>query len=419
MVEAKFKITDIGLIPEDWHISTVKEIVNQISDVDHYMPKSEKAGIPYIMTGDLMDLVSKINFSACKKISVDDYQKLSRKVKNSKGDIILARYATVGLVSFVNIDFDFVVSYSCVTIKPNSNKIFGKYLYHYFKSHIFKSEVQNKVNSNIQDNVGIGDLLKLQIQIPPISEQQAIAEVLSDTDAWIESLEKLIAKKRLVKQGAMQQFLTPKEDWLVKKLGDLGNTIGGLSGKTKKDFGKGNSYYIPFMNIMKNVIIDTNYLDLVDIKSGEYQNKILKNDILFNGSSETPDELGISSVLLKNIDNLYLNSFSFGYRVSENSNVNPLFLSYLMRSTYGRKIIYYLAQGATRYNLSKANFLKLEIAFPKSIKEQERIANILSDMDTEIENLEKKLNKTKQLKQGMMQQLLTGKIRLTNKKQTS
>uniref|UniRef100_UPI00404905D4 restriction endonuclease subunit S n=1 Tax=Flavobacterium sp. TaxID=239 RepID=UPI00404905D4 len=227
-VKKSYKKTEVGLIPEDWNIYDLRHVLNGIADVDHYMPKTQKYGVPYVMTGDLKEQVSDIDFDKCKKISVTDYKKLSKKVKNVKGDIILARYATVGTVSLVNIDIDFIVSYSCVTIKPDTYKLFGSFLYYYFKSSIFKLEVKNKVNANIQDNVGIGDLLTLKIPLPPtLKEQTAIATVLSDTDAWINSLEQLLTKKRQIKQGAMQELLKPKEGWEVKKLGEICHIIKG------------------------------------------------------------------------------------------------------------------------------------------------------------------------------------------------
>ena len=110
------------------------------------------------------------------------------------------------------------------------------------------------------------------------------------------------------------------------------------------------------------------------------------------------------------IENTYLNSFCFGFRLNDDTH-NPLFLSYYLNSSIGRKIMSVLAQGATRYNLSKTNFAETIIKLPTK-EEQTAIASILSDMDNEIEILEQKLEKTRQIKQGMMQQLLTGKIRL-------
>ncbi len=254
-------------------------------------------------------------------------------------------------------------------------------------------------------------LKQISIPVPTKAEQTAIATALSDTDALIESLEKLIAKKRLIKQGAMQELLKPKEGWVVKRLGELGKPYGGLSGKSKVDFTDGKYPYIPFMNIMSNPIIDTNYLDYVNIGSNEIQNNAIKGDLFFNGSSETPEEVGMCSVLLSDIQNLYLNSFCFGYRLIKDYQTDGLYLSYFFRSSEGRKLFFSMAQGATRYNLSKANFNKLEIKLPPP-SEQTRIASILSDMDKEIEALEAKLEKYRKIKVGMMQQLLTGKIRL-------
>ncbi|TXI99688.1 MAG: restriction endonuclease subunit S, partial [Neisseriales bacterium] len=167
----------------------------------------------------------------------------------------------------------------------------------------------------------------------------------------------------------------------------------------------------PFMNIMLNPIINTSYFDYVNIGSNEVQNKALKGDLFFNGSSETPEEVGMCSVLLEDIPNLYLNSFCFGFRLNKDSKENGLYLSYYFRSSEGRKLFYSMAQGATRYNLSKSNFNRMEVTLPKPA-EQVEIANILTDMDAEISSLETKLDKYRKIKLGMMQNLLTGRIRL-------
>ncbi len=133
--------------------------------------------------------------------------------------------------------------------------------------------------------------------------------------------------------------------------------------------------------------------------------------MFFNGSSETPEEVGMCSVLMDDIPELYLNSFCFGFRLFNQEEINGLFLSYYFRSYQGRKLIFSLAQGATRYNLSKTNFLQLKLKLPE-VDEQTAIANIIYDMDKEIAALEQKLLKYQMIKQGMMQSLLNGKIRL-------
>jgi len=255
--------------------------------------------------------------------------------------------------------------------------------------------------------------------LPPTkAEQESIAEALSDADALIESLDQLIAKKRQIKQGAMQELLTCKRrlpgfsgEWEVKRLGDFGSTYGGLTGKTKADFGEGSSRYITFMNVMANVVIDCDIFEPVNVSSTESQNRAAKGDLFFNGSSETPEEVGLCSVLANSVADVYLNSFCFGFRFRDGAKANGLYFAYFFRSIEGRELLKSLAQGATRYNLSKTALLKVAFPLP-SLEEQTAIATVLSDMDTELAALESRLAKARQIKQGMMQELLTGRIRL-------
>jgi type I restriction enzyme S subunit len=291
--------------------------------------------------------------------------------------------------------------------------IYPKYIYYLF----------NTINWELY-NSGSGvptldrnDIHDLKCVIPSIEEQKRIAEVLSDVDCMISSLEKLIAKKKAVKQGAMQELLTGKKrlpgfvgEWEDYTIGKMGEFYSGLSGKSKKDFDCGEAHYITFLNVLSNVKIDTSILAAVDVKEGEMQNAVKKGDLFFNTSSETPEEVGMCAVLDEDLDNTYLNSFCFGFRLNDDTHT-PLFLSYYLNSAIGRRIMSVLAQGATRYNLSKNNFAETVIQLPEK-EEQNAIASILSNMDNEIEALEQKLAKTRQIKQGMMQQLLTGKIRL-------
>ena len=195
------------------------------------------------------------------------------------------------------------------------------------------------------------------------------------------------------------------EDWERVKIGDIGSTYGGLTNKSKKDFGEGKPY-IPFMNIMNNAKIDLDYFDYVNIQEGENQNRALEGDLFFNTSSETPEEVGMCAVLDKNILELYLNSFCFGFRLKDQDSLNPLFVSYFFRSDFGRKVMFPLAQGMTRYNLSKRYFLQLEIPKPK-IEEQNKIIDILSTVDEAIEKTDAIIEETRQLKKGLIQKLFT------------
>jgi len=338
-------------------------------------------------------------------------------MKINEGDVIMADASEdySGICKSVEVkNIDDIIAISGLhtfLLRDKNNNFCNGFKGYLHSNRMIKNQFDRLATGLKVYGVSKGNMKLVQIPLPPLPEQEAIAEVLSDTDALITALEKRIAKKQLIKKGAMQTLLTPKDDWEVKKLGEIGATFGGLSGKSKKDFADGNCPYIPFMNIMSNPVIDETYFDYVKIKKGESQNKATKGNLFFNGSSETPEEVGMCSILLNDIPNLYLNSFCFGFRLFKTANENGLFLVYYFRSNEGRKHFRLLAQGATRYNLSKTQLLKMEIALP-SKPEQTRIATILSDMDSEIDALEKKLTKTKQLKTGLMQQLLTGKIRL-------
>lgn len=177
----------IGEIPEGWEVLALKSLVNAIGDVDHYMPPTTENGVPYIMTGDLKEFASNIEFDKCKKVSNRDYLNLTKKIKSSKGDVILARYATIGTTTYIDLDLDFLVSYSCVTIKPNPSKLLGLYLFYYFKSDAFAVDIKNQVNTNTQGNVGIGDLKKVKIVLPPLSEQREVSSFIEASTQKIET----------------------------------------------------------------------------------------------------------------------------------------------------------------------------------------------------------------------------------------
>ena len=161
------------------------------------------------------------------------------------------------------------------------------------------------------------------------------------------------------------------------KLDEMGSFYSGLSGKSKEDFRDGNAKFITYVNIFNNPALKTDVEDKVKIADGEKQNTIQYGDLLFTGSSETPDECGMCSVLTHHTDeNLYLNSFCFGFRFNDLSDKCPSFMKHLFRSTSIRKKICKTANGVTRYNISKKEFAKLEIPLPP-LPVQEAIVNIL------------------------------------------
>lgn len=314
-------------------------------------------------------------------------------------------------------DGKFEVHQRVYAISGFHQNAYAKYVYYYMSKHFGNHATAHSVKATV-DSLRLPTFKEFYLELPPLDEQIAIANALSDVDDLITKLSQLIDKKSNIKKGTMQELLTGKrrlprfnEEWKTVRLGEVASAYGGLSGKSKKDFLKGNSYYIPFTNVIRNTTLDVQHLEPVLVSSSELQNKVINSDLIFNGSSETPDELGLC-MTVENVEGpLYLNSFCFGVRFKPAAPIYSLFLAYYFRSDLGRKIMSKLAQGSTRYNLSKTKLLTQAIVIP-SLDEQIAIANILSDMDVEIEALKAKRDKLILVKQGMMQQLLTGKIRL-------
>lgn len=206
----------IGEIPKNWQILKTRYVVNNICDIDHYMPTSVESGIPYVMTGDLKEFSSEINFQSCKKISIDDYIKLSNKVKVEKGDLIFARYATIGTICYVDSTKDFLVSYSCVIIKPDIKLIEPKFLMYYYKSSAFSEEIAKYFNSNTQSNIGKDSLYKAKVCLPLLNEQIEIVNYLNKKCNRIERLiknkQKLISKLAKYKKFLIYEVVTGKKE---------------------------------------------------------------------------------------------------------------------------------------------------------------------------------------------------------------
>lgn len=196
------------------------------------------------------------------------------------------------------------------------------------------------------------------------------------------------------------------------RLRDVGSTYGGLTGKTKADFGTGDAWFVTFLEVINSTRLRGRALERVRVAKGERQSRVMRGDLLFNGSSETPEEVALSAVVDFDPEtSTFLNSFCFGFRLRPDAAVEPTYLAYFFRSSAGRSLVASLAQGATRYNIAKTKFLDVELALP-SVERQRQIVESLSEADDLIAGLDRMIAKKQAIKQGMMQQLLTGRTRL-------
>lgn len=259
------------------------------------------------------------------------------------------------------------------------------------------------------------DFLEIKQPFPSLEEQEKIADFLSNIDKKISITEGKLNLFNEYKKGIMQKIFNQElrfkdengndyPEWEEFTLGQIGDTYNGLTGKSADDFGKGKKY-ITYKNIFDNTKIDTSILEFVEVKENEKQNKVEYGDIFFTVSSETPDEVGYTSVLLDKInEDIYLNSFCFGYRLKSKEDFYPEFFRYVLRSFSFREKIYILAQGSTRFNLSKTEVLKIKLNLP-CFEEQQKIADFLSAVDTKIEKISDELENLKEFKKGLLQQV--------------
>lgn len=189
-------------------------------------------------------------------------------------------------------------------------------------------------------------------------------------------------------------------EWESHYLGMLGVTFSGLSGKTKADFGHGQAKFVPYLNVFNHPVADLQETEAIEID--DKQNEVKYGDIFFTTSSETPEEVGMSSVWLGNEKNVYLNSFCFGYRPT--STLYPFFMAFLLRSSSVRKEFVFLAQGISRYNISKNKAMGIGISVPL-FREQCKIGDFFQNLDKLIDGQSHKIQKLQQFRQAMLAKL--------------
>ena len=303
-------------------------------------------------------------------------------------------------------------------IEADRSSVLPEYLIRILHSYTARTHFRKVAKRAVaQCSVSQQDVKSLTFPLPPLAEQQKIAKILSTWDEAIATTEQLLANSEQQKKALMQQLLTGKKrlpgfegEWQSHVLGDLGSTYPGLAGKNKEDFGDGKPY-ISYMKVFSGLSINADIFDRVRIERGERQHRVKYGDVLFTTSSEVPEEVGMTSVFLGDMDELYLNSFCFGFRLHDFEVLLPEFAKFKLREWTVRKIIARMAQGATRYNLSKKQLLTLRLQLP-GLAEQRVIARVLDLQEEELDLIRRDVERLKAEKKALMQQLLTGKRRV-------
>ena len=418
-----YKRTEVGVIPEDWEISFLEELttITRLAGAEYssYWEEDETGKIIALRGFNIGQ--NKIIEKDFARIS-DELSKKLRRSRLQKRDIVYPCVGTIGNAVVIEEDDKYHIQQNIARIIPKSD-IAAHFIAYYLMSPLGLNEVTRFNATSSQPNVLVGSLRKYRVPLPPtLEEQQAIADSLSDVDALIAELDALIEKKQQVKKGAMQQLLTDKKrlpgfdgecEWEEYQLGALGDFKTSSVNKKTKESEK-NVRLLNYMDVYRNNIISNNFDFSTTTASTHDRNSsnLLEGDIVFTPSSETPDDIGHSAVITEDLNNTVYSYHLMRFRPFDNNIISKKFSGYVFNAPSVLEQFASRATGSTRYTISKKDFKEVKVRFPKSLEEQNKIAEILFDMDAEIQGLQSKRAKYKQVKLGMMQELLTGKTRL-------
>jgi len=411
-----FKQTEIGIIPQDWEVDEIHNLCAITTGDKNTQDRIAGGAYPFFVRSQIIERINSYSFD---------------------GEAVLTAGDGVGtgkIFHYINGRFDF--HQRVYKMSNFSSKLSGYYFFQYFSNYFYNRIAQMTAKSSV-DSVRKEMIGKMLIPLPPPAEQRAIAAVLSDTDALIEGMEKLLEKKRWIKQGAMQELLTGKrrisgfeskkgfqqteigaipQDWGINSLMehisalDAGVSVNSVDEKL--------SILGHSESVLKTSCVYNGYFLPEECK------KILPKDIsrakltpnknsVIISRMNTPALVGECGYIAKDYPLLFLPDRLWQISFKNDANINSRWLAYILSFGEIRKAIKEIATGTSdsMKNIAKNALLKIKIPYPTK-SEQTAIAAILSDMDSEIEQLENQLAKYRKLKTGMMQELLTGKKRL-------
>lgn len=421
----KYKQTELGLLPEDWEVAKLGKkfrfISNNTFSRDFLCEDGEIKNIHYgdvlIKYGSTLD-VSQSDIPTINSELLPSYQ---LKCFAEDGDIIIADTAEDETVckatELWNIGGKRVVAgLHTMWCRPAQNTFAIKFLGYFMNTSLYHNQVLPLIQGIKVSSVSKSAIQGTWLCIPPIEEQRRIASALTSIDNLIDSLDRLIAKKRDIKQGAMQQLLSGKkrlkgftEPWVEKKLGDIGYFLKG-SGISKSQANSGTLCAVRYGELytLHHNYIKT-YNSHISKDVAQFATKIQKGDILFACSGETKEEIGKCAAFVDDVE-AYAGGDILILRTDQEQ-CSDIFLGFLLNMPIAANQKAAKGQGDAVVHISKEALSNINSLFP-SKEEQQAIASVLTSMDNALSALEAKRKKYEQIKQGMMQQLLTGRISL-------
>lgn len=415
-----YEKTSFGIFPCDWEKDELKHLGEFGKGKGIPGNKMTDEGVPCVGYGDIY---MKYNYHFEKAQSFVDIETAKESQLIKKGTLLFTGTGEtaeeIGKCVCYNGEEDIYAGGDIITFVANKiNPLFLSY--QQYLDFALKQKASFGQGHSVV-HIQKGNLEKLNCAYPKTErEQSRIAQILMQWDKTIELQKKLIKSYQKLKKYYLSKMFPKKgslypeirfagftEPWEMRNLGDIGTTYGGLTGKTKEDFRHGDAKFVTYMNVFTNPIGKPDMTESVEYDSS--QNEVKKGDVLFTTSSETPEEVGMSCVWMEDLPNTYLNSFCFGYRPIMDFDLH--YLAYVLRSDSIRQKIILLAQGISRYNISKSKVMELNIPIPTK-EEQRLLGAFFENIDNLISCYQNNLDKLIAQRKALMQVLLTGIVRV-------
>lgn len=415
-IKPGYKLTEVGIIPDEWEVKVLADIADKLmvgiaSAATHaYRAK----GVPMfrnqnIKAGHLDD--TDLLYIA------PEYESAFKNKRLHAGDLLTMRTGYPGVTAIVPPQYDSAQSFTTLITRLNQDIAESPYLCHYINSEMGQQFFTKSQIGGAQKNVNVGTLRKMPVPLPKPTEQRAIADALSDVDGLLGGLDLLIAKKLDLKQAAMQQLLSGQTrlpgfhgEWEETTLGNIGKFKNGLN-KDSSAFGHGS----PFVNLMDvfgvNAISSTSHLGLVASSQVDKQVYDLRaGDVLFIRSSVKPSGVGLTAVVERDLGDTVYSGFLIRFR--DEGGLDSGFKRHCFFAESFRKNLIAASSVSANTNINQNALGALALLLPPTKREQTAVAEVLTEMDTEMAGMEQRREKVLALKQAMMQELLTGRTRL-------
>lgn len=419
----------LGIIPEHWKLDRIKNIGTVKARVGWKALKASeyvKSGYFFLSTPNIKYV--DIDYKNVNYITKERYYE-SPEIMLENGDILLVKDgSTLGIVNIVkNLKAKGTVNSSIGVLRLKKQE--SRYFFYFLKSNYLQNIIGLKKEGMGVPHLFQKDINNFSLSIPPLKEQTQIADYLDAKTTAIDKKTNLLEqkiinykayRKTLINEAVTKGLDNGNSNWVNYRLKDIGYLYSGLSGKSGNDFNQednpNNKGFIPFTNIANNTYLDQNHLGTVVIEEKEKQNQVRKNDIFFLMSSEGYEDIGKSAVLKNEIEETYLNSFCKGFRITKHS-CEASYINYLLFSDSYRQKMLVEGKGFTRINLKMEKVNNFSIVVPSTKKEQQKIADYLdaktSVIDKIIKNIEIQIITLKELRKGLINEVVTGKVKVS------